>query len=259
MLLVQFSSLEVLGDATSLRVRIQCLRPRCATQSPSGPSPKARDRPKSNDFAGTLGFGAGKGFTRRPENSERAHLRAPALQTPPEKTPKRGKEENCGRRGLKKPHPWKANQLWPNEVWPAPPPPSLAKRRVQLRLARFCFQGGGRGILGGPGGSGGACLDRVGPGGGPGGGRSRWGGGLRASARRVGARILGPELWGLQGVGSGEPNFGPRRVGGNNFRAFPSAATVFFLSSLSWGIIVEFWCFFEPSGPSNVHVWSSRV
>ena len=52
--------------------------------------------------------------TRQPENSKRAHLSAPALQTPPkfnEKTPRETqKQRNCGGRGRKKarnfgPHP----------------------------------------------------------------------------------------------------------------------------------------------------------
>ena len=52
--------------------------------------------------------------TRQPENSKRAHLRVPALQTPPkfhEKDKREGKKnKNCGRRGKKKreilgPHP----------------------------------------------------------------------------------------------------------------------------------------------------------
>ena len=46
-----------------------------------------------------------RGFTRQPENSKRAHFRAPALQTPPkfhEKTPReRKKKENCGGGGKK--------------------------------------------------------------------------------------------------------------------------------------------------------------
>ena len=44
--------------------------------------------------------------TRQPENSKRAHFRAPALQTPPKfhaRTPReRKKKENCGRGGKKK-------------------------------------------------------------------------------------------------------------------------------------------------------------
>ena len=49
---------------------------------------------------------AGRARTRQPENSKRAHLRAPALQTPPkfhERTPsERKKKENCGGRREKK-------------------------------------------------------------------------------------------------------------------------------------------------------------
>ena len=51
-----------------------------------------------------------RGFTRQPENSKRAHLTAPALQTPPkfhERTPKRGrKKDNCGGRGGKSAKCW---------------------------------------------------------------------------------------------------------------------------------------------------------
>ena len=48
-----------------------------------------------------------RGFTRKPENSKRAHSRVPALQTPPkfhEKTPRerKKKSENGGGRGKKK-------------------------------------------------------------------------------------------------------------------------------------------------------------
>ena len=46
-----------------------------------------------------------RGFSRQPENSKRAHLSAPALQTPPkfhEKTHRREKNEFCGGRGKKK-------------------------------------------------------------------------------------------------------------------------------------------------------------
>ena len=47
-----------------------------------------------------------RGFTGQPENSKRAHLSAPTLQTPPkfhERTPKeRKKKENCGGRREKK-------------------------------------------------------------------------------------------------------------------------------------------------------------
>ena len=47
-----------------------------------------------------------RGFTRQPENSKRAHFRAPALRTPPkfhEKTPREGrKNENCGERVKKR-------------------------------------------------------------------------------------------------------------------------------------------------------------
>ena len=44
-----------------------------------------------------------RGFTRQPENSKRAHFRAPALQTPPKFTTprKRKKNENCGGGGEK--------------------------------------------------------------------------------------------------------------------------------------------------------------
>ena len=44
---------------------------------------------------GPEGISGRRGFTRQPENSKRAHLSAPALQTPPkfhEKTPQREKE-----------------------------------------------------------------------------------------------------------------------------------------------------------------------
>ena len=57
-----------------------------------------------------IGLGLGRcrrGFTRQPENSKRAHLRVPALQTPPnfhEKTPRERekKSENGSGRGKKK-------------------------------------------------------------------------------------------------------------------------------------------------------------
>ena len=54
---------------------------------------------------------------------------------------------------------------------------------------------------------------------------------------------------------------GPRRVGGPKFRAFFSlTATIFFLSSLSWGSFsCNFGGVFEAQGRSNVHVWSSLV
>ena len=55
-----------------------------------------------------------RGFTRQPENSKRAHFRAPALQTPPkfhERTPKRGREE----RKL-----WREKGKQSAKFWPSP-------------------------------------------------------------------------------------------------------------------------------------------
>ena len=62
-------------------------------------------------------------------------------------------------------------------------------------------------------------------------------------ARRVGGpKGGGPEGWGARRVGG-------RRVGGPKFRAFfLSPAGNFILSSLSGGLLVEFW-FFEAPGP----------
>ena len=56
-----------------------------------------------------------RGFTRQPENSKRAHLSAPALQTPPkvhEKTPREGRKERILRK--------KARKFGPPTLW-APP------------------------------------------------------------------------------------------------------------------------------------------
>ena len=53
----------------------------------------------------------GRGFTRQPENSKRAHLRAPALQTPPkfQGPPREGrKNENCGGRWEKRAKFWRS-------------------------------------------------------------------------------------------------------------------------------------------------------
>ena len=53
----------------------------------------------------------------------------------------------------------------------------------------------------------------------------------------------------------GAQRVGPRRVGGPKFRAFfPSPATIFFHSSLSWGSSRGILVLFEALGPSNVHV-----
>ena len=69
---------------------------------------------------------------------------------------------------------------------------------------------------------------------------------------------------GQKGGGPNLENVWPRREGAPNGGAkisrffFPPPATIFFLPSLSWGsrgILVVF----EAPGPSNVHVWSSRV
>ena len=92
-----------------------------------------------------------RGFTRQPENSKRAHLSAPALQTPPkfnEKTPREGRKERILRREREKksakfwashpsgptfpaptfgPHPsgshfywFGAPPFWPPPFWPPP-------------------------------------------------------------------------------------------------------------------------------------------
>ena len=69
-----------------------------------------------------------RGFTRQPENSKRAHLRVPALQTPPnfhEKTPReREKERKWGREREKK-----ARNFGPPAFGPPPfEPPTLRSR-----------------------------------------------------------------------------------------------------------------------------------
>ena len=71
-----------------------------------------------------------RGFTRQPENSQRAHFRPPALQTPPkfnERTSKRGrKNENCGGRGKKRAKCWAVFGGWSGvcvpEGWVLPLP-----------------------------------------------------------------------------------------------------------------------------------------
>ena len=71
-------------------------------------------------------------------------------------------------------------------------------------------------------------------------------GGERGSEPR---KICFPEEWGSKGG-----------RGAKISRFFsPSPATIFFLSSISLGVLVEFWWCLEPQGPSNVHVWSSRA
>ena len=68
-----------------------------------------------------------RGFTRQPENSKRAHMSAPALQTPPkfhEKTPREGRKERILRRKREKreilggPGFQSVDRLWPNRLWP---------------------------------------------------------------------------------------------------------------------------------------------
>ena len=98
----------------------------------------------------------------------------------------------------------------------------------------------------------------------------------KVGARRVGAhRGCGPKSGGQEGGGSkgGGPNpekvgagrvgagrVGARRVGSPKFRVFffPLPPQNSFFSSLSGGLLVEFWVF-EAPGPSNVHISSSRV
>ena len=58
--------------------------------------------------------------TRQPENSKRAHLSAPALQTPiPRKKTKRERKKikNCGGRGKKKARNFGRSRLWPIRFW----------------------------------------------------------------------------------------------------------------------------------------------
>ena len=76
-----------------------------------------------------------RGFTRQPENSKRAHLSAPALQTPPkfhEKTPREGRKERILRRDSEKkvappfgPPPFEPPPFEPPPFEPPPfePPP----------------------------------------------------------------------------------------------------------------------------------------
>ena len=49
------------------------------------------------------------------------------------------------------------------------------------------------------------------------------------------------------------PSAGPRKI---SLFIFPSPATIFILSSLSWGCSREMLVVFEAPGPSNVHVWA---
>ena len=86
------------------------------------------------------------GFTRQPENSKRAHLSAPTLQTPPkfhEKTPEREeKNEFCGGRGKKKreilglppfgPPPFGPHPSGPHWIWA----PGLLKKTNQLKITK---------------------------------------------------------------------------------------------------------------------------
>ena len=74
--------------------------------------------------------------------------------------------------------------------------------------------------------------------------------GRRVGARRVGARTQkkwGPEGWSPEGWWPKISRF---------FFTLPPQNL--FFSSLSGGLLVEFW-WFEAPGRSNVHVWSSRV
>ena len=59
----------------------------------------------------------------------------------------------------------------------------------------------------------------------------------------------GPVGWGAQNFGCEAQNFA---------LFFPSLATMFFLSSLSWGSFSLNFGGVEASGPSNVRVWSPR-
>ncbi len=71
---------------------------------------------------GVLGVGCGRrGFTRQPENSKRAHLSAPVLQTPPkfhENTPREGRKEPILWRESEK----KAQNFGPPHHWTSHPP-----------------------------------------------------------------------------------------------------------------------------------------
>ena len=67
---------------------------------------------------------------------------------------------------------------------------------------------------------------------------------------RRGGGPEGAEGWGPEGARSGAQNFA---------FFFPSPATKFVFSSLSGGLLVEFWWCFEAPEPSNVHVWSPRA
>ena len=74
--------------------------------------------------------------TRQPENSKRAHFRAPALQTPPkfhERTPReRKKKENCGGRREKKREILALPPFWAPPFW-APPFGASTLRGPTLR------------------------------------------------------------------------------------------------------------------------------
>ena len=79
-----------------------------------------------------------RGFTRQPENSKRAHFRAPALHTPPkfhEKTlPREGrKNEKCGGRGEKARKFWASTLSGPHPSGPHPPGASPFNLNTQTR------------------------------------------------------------------------------------------------------------------------------
>ena len=108
-----------------------CLKARtlkCARLEFSGCRVKPR-RPRSR-----------RGFTRQPENSKRAHLSAPALQTPPkfnEKTPREGKKERILWREREKksakfwaPHPSGPHPSGPHFLWVWAPHPSAPALRA---------------------------------------------------------------------------------------------------------------------------------
>ena len=92
------------------------------------------------------------GFTRQPENSKRAHLSAPAFQTPPkfhEKTPReRRKKENCGGRGEKTREMLALPTLRPPH--PSVPPPFGPPTPRALTLSLPTFSGFGHPPFGAP-------------------------------------------------------------------------------------------------------------
>ena len=86
----------------------------------------------------------------------------------------------------------------------------------------------------------------------------------RVGPRRVGRvggqpqKSEGPKLWGPEGWGP--EGWGPERWGPKISRFFfPLPPQNSFFSSLSFGLFRGILVVFEASGPSNVHVWSSRA